>query len=193
VSNLGTALISGLIGLVVSAVGTYLGIHWKIRKDLEAKYDESLRSLRLDAYRELWSLTKPLAAFARLGNPLREELETLSLALKDWYFDKGGLYLSEETRDACIALQRTLSAVSASDRWADPNLERLDDATFDRLREIASRLRTRMTYDVGTRRPFSLEQKRETSDDWQPSQPEALPRDATADEIWIFRRWSGRS
>jgi hypothetical protein len=190
VGNLGTALVSGLIGLVVSAIGTYLGIHWKIRKDLEAKYDDSLRGLRLEAYRELWQVTKPLAAFARVDNPSRDDLEALSVALRDWYFDKGGLYLSEETRDACIALQRAVRVVVASDRWEDPSVERVDDTTFDHLREIASRLRSRMTYDVGTRRPFSLEEKREGTDDWQAAKPTNLPTDATPDERWIFQRWS---
>ncbi len=190
-SDLGTALVSGLIGLMVSAVGTYLGIQWKIRKELESKYDESLRDLRLEAYRDLWRLTKPLAAFARVGNPSRAELDALSEVLRDWYFDKGGLYLSEETRDACISLQRALRAVTTSDRWGGSGSASVDDETFDRLREIASRLRTRMTYDVGTRRAFSLEEKQETSDDWQPSQPWALPENASADERWIYERWLG--
>jgi hypothetical protein len=72
-----TAVVSALIGVVVSAIGTYLGVHWKVRKDLEAKYDESLGNLRLEAYRDLWTLTKPLAAFARGGNPTRDELARL--------------------------------------------------------------------------------------------------------------------
>ncbi len=190
-SDLGTALVSGLIGLVVSALGTYLGIHWKIRKELESKYDDSLRDLRLEAYRDLWRLTKPLAAFARVSNPSRTELDELTVVLRDWYFDKGGLYLSEETRDACISLQRALRAVNASDRWDGAGSASVDDDTFDRLRAIASRVRTRMTYDVGTRRPFSLEEKPETSDDWQASQPWALPEKASADERWIYERWLG--
>lgn len=191
-NNLVTALVSGLVGLLVSAVGTYLGVHWKVRKDLEAKYDESLRTLRLDAYCELWRKTKPLAAF-RDGRPTRDELAQVSESMMDWYFDQGGLYLSTETRAACVALQRAIRAVRTSERWSAEAGETIDAETFDHLRVIASTLRTRMTYDVGTRRPFSQQDKQHLTPDSPPADPNALAADATADERWIVQRWTGRT
>lgn len=41
--EIGTALVSGLIGLLVSGVGTYLCTQGEIRKDPQAKYDADLR------------------------------------------------------------------------------------------------------------------------------------------------------
>jgi hypothetical protein len=191
VSDTATAVVAALVGGVISAAGTYLGIHWKVRKDLEAKYDESLRNLRMAAYGELWALTSDLAAFAPDRTPTRSKLTALSEKLTAWYFETGGLYLSEETRDACVALQRALLAVTSSDRWASPRGGKVDVNTFDHLREIASRLRTRMTYDVGTRRPFSFEEQ--SSDPAvEPADPRLPPADATADERWIFEHWAKR-
>jgi hypothetical protein len=116
VNSVLTAFVSGLIGLVASAIGTYLGVHWKIKKDLLAKYDESLRALRLEAYCKLWGLTRTL--------------------------------------------------------------------------------RTRMTHDVGTRRPFSMQPKGHLPDDWQPfgaderwtGEPEGCTGEAV--EQAIFKDWS---
>jgi hypothetical protein len=83
VNNVMTPVVSGLSGLVVSAVGTYLGVHWKIMKDLLAKYDESLRGHALTlmdaiafSYRFLQSLVDPadpngkLIAFLNTFQPL---------------------------------------------------------------------------------------------------------------------------
>ncbi|MFI6172538.1 hypothetical protein ACIBCN_37575 [Nocardia sp. NPDC051052] len=191
-NNLVAALLSGLIGLLVSAIGTYLGIQWKVRKDLEAKYDESLRTLRLDAYCELWRKTKPLAAF-RDSRPTRDELAQVSEWMMDWYFDVGGLYLSTETREARVALQRTVRAVRASERWSAAADQTIDAETFDHIRVIASTLRTRMTYDVGTRRSFSQQDKQHLTPDLQPAEPNALAANATADERWIVDHWTGRT
>jgi len=80
------SVISGLAGVVAS----YVGIQWKTKKDLEAKFDASLRALRLQAYPPLWGFLKPLALFGRDGYPGINDLVTLSKSLRDWYFDQGG-------------------------------------------------------------------------------------------------------
>jgi len=148
-----TSVISGLAGLVAS----YVGIQWKIRKDLEAKFDASLRGLRLEAYPPLWGLLKPLALFGREGYPDRKDLVILSESLRDWYFDKGGLYISEKSRNAYFRLQRSIRVLVASDNWSEESIPCLDPDTFEHLRRIASRLRTMLTLDVGTRNPFTFD------------------------------------
>jgi hypothetical protein len=175
------SVISGLAGVVAS----YVGIQWKIKKDLEAKFDASLRALRLQAYPPLWGLVKPLALFGRDGYPGINDLVTLSKSLRDWYFDQGGLYLSETSRNAYFGLQRSLGVLAASDNWSNESLNNLDPETFEHLRLIASRLRTMLTLDVGTRNPFTFDANASRVDAAKPMRPD--PKDV--DERWIARNW----
>lgn len=180
-NQLGPLLLTG----VVSVAGTYLATRWKVRRDLEARYDASLRDLRLKTYEKLWAHTGLLAAFARSGYPTQVELGELAKELRDWYFDEGGLYLSTRARDAYFRLQRALRTLLNSSRWKEKNLTELDPESFEHLREIGSRLRSQLTYDVGTRQPFSLSGKGSKSD---PSGPPADdPGDR--DEGWLLQTW----
>jgi hypothetical protein len=131
-------------------------------------------------------LTKPLALFARRTYPTQSELETLAASLRDWYFDLGGLYMSEGARDACFRLQRALRALASSSRWRDEQLQENDPETFDSLRRIGSRLRTMLTLGVGTRNPFTFDSKAQATDAAGPSPDE--PDDT--DEGAILRAWS---
>lgn len=181
---------AALVGGVISAAGTYLGIRWRIRHELEATYDEGLRTLRLGSYGTLWALTADLAAFAPDRAPTVTKLKKLSAELTGWYYDTGGLYLSEDTRNACVALQRALWAVTTSERSLRGG--RIDDATFESLRKIASGLRTEMTYDVGTRRPFPFQPKAQETEEALAADPRQLPADAPSPEERIFELWSAR-
>jgi hypothetical protein len=178
-NEISTALVSGLVGLVVSGIGTYFGTQWKIRKDLEAKYDSDLRHLRLGTYQVLWGLLNPLSLYGRDSFPTRETIDSLAQTLTSWYFQEGGVFLSKNTRDAYFRLQRALQTLRFSDRWADDWSQELDKDTFEHLRNIGSRLRTRMTLDVGTRRPFSLEVPTNLPD-------ENVRPENDADEGWIL-------
>ena len=156
--------IVGVIGLVASAIAAaiaaYFGTKQRVRAELEARYDAELRNSRLGVYPTLWSALEPLAKYAREppGRPTREEIQKLSASLRKWYFETGGLYLSAEARQAYFDLQDGLSVVVSSERWtaAADRSEQVDPKTFEALRHLGSWLRTTLTYDVGTRRRFSL-------------------------------------
>ena len=161
---------------------TFVLTRFTIQKNLEVKYDVDLRRLRLESYAELWSRLLPLALFARDGYPTRELLEKLTHSLTHWYFGKGGLYLSEHPRDAYFRLQRALHDLLESAHWSEPT-NQLDPETFEHLRSIGSRLRTRMTMDVGTRKPFMFDPKAE-----QAEVSTARHDDSTdPDEGWILQ------
>src|SRR5262249_12223580 len=90
----------------------------------------------------------------------------LSVSLRKWYFQKGGLYLSSEARQAYLDLQDALTVVVTSARWRDADVgEEVDGDTFEALRHLGSWLRTTLTYDVGTRRRFSLAPEWQKQDD----------------------------
>jgi hypothetical protein len=159
-SQVAAALIAGVSGLVVAAFGTYVGVGWKIKKDLAAQYDSHLRGLRLESYVSLWAATETFALYSRESAPAlpnQRELRDMALELRKWYFRVGGIYLSHPARDAYFHVQRALAIVVDSPRWRDESLTTLDDRTFEHIRGLTSSLRTRLTHDVGTRRPFSLD------------------------------------
>ena len=175
--------IVAVIGLVGSAAGAiwaaYVGTRRRVLAELEGRYDADLRSLRLAAYPRLWAALEPLAKYARErpGRPTRDEIAKLAAGLRGWYFKDGGLYLSAEAREAYFFLQDALTTVVMSPRWAAAGTpsDEIDPETFEALRKIGSWLRTALTYDVGTRRRFSL------APAWQEEDAEANQRAVEAD------------
>jgi hypothetical protein len=154
--------IVAVIGLVGSAAGAiwaaYVGTRRRVLAELEGRYDAELRD-------------SP-------SRPRRTEIEDLARNLRRWYFEEGGLYLSAEAREAYFQLQDALTAVIESNRWAagTDSSDEIDAQTFQALRQIGSWLRTTLTYDVGTRRRFSL------APDWQEEDAEANRRAVEADK-----------
>ena len=132
------AAVTGVVGLVAGIAGTA----YKSRKELESKYDIDLRKKRIDVYKKLWSELQVLAKYS--PPPFsRETVEQLSVAMRCWYFEQGGVFLSKRARNAYFDLQEALVQT----------LELLDDPAPLRelLRKRGSTLRTAMAEDVATR------------------------------------------
>ena len=124
---------------------TYLTTVLKIRQELGAQYDSDLRRDRITAYKELWRCLEPLARYAPPGDFTFGGAQKLAIVLRKWYFDNGGLFLSEEARDAYFALQDELKTLGKpSDIEVPPEI-------LEKLRSRGSTLRTRLSEDVGTR------------------------------------------
>lgn len=143
-TTLSVSLVTALVGAVLASIGTYLAA----RRDLQLKFDDSLRDLRITRYEKLWKELSPLAKYGRTTVLSHEQIADLITALTTWYFDTGGLVLSSEAREDYFALQDGLEFALAR----PPGALNTDDDEF--LRVLASRLRTAMTRDVGTRRTF---------------------------------------
>jgi hypothetical protein len=142
-----------LVGIVVAAaVGAGSGIFttsWKTRKDLESQYDIDLRKLRIEAYSALWKELEPLAYYSPSSPLTYGALHRLSETLRDWYFQKGGLVLSERTRAPYFHLQQALTQLPGGP--AREAHVKLDAETAAIVKALASRLRTSTTEDVATR------------------------------------------
>jgi hypothetical protein len=144
VTTLSVSLVTALVGAVLASIGTYLAA----RRDLQLKFDDSLRDLRITRYEELWKTLRPLAKYGRSTALSHKQTSDLIAALSTWYFDTGGLVLSSDAREDYFALQDGLELALAR-----PERElTADEDEF--LRVLGSRLRTAMTRDVGTRRTF---------------------------------------
>jgi hypothetical protein len=147
--TLGTSLASAVGGSVLTYVATVL----KIRQDLAAQYDADLRRDRIGVYKHLWKALEPLARYAPPGEFTFNKAHNLAVALRAWYFEEGGLFLSEPARDAYFDLQKALKGLGDRSDHAVPQ------ATLETLMGLGSELRTHLSQDVGTRQQAMLKHK----------------------------------
>lgn len=146
--------IIGLAGALFGAVTTYMVAVLKLRRGLEYKYDTDLRDKRIPQYLALWKLLEDLAKYARPKQLTFDDLYKLTASLRQWYFERGGLFLSEKSRDKYFALQDAIEKVL--DIKGQPGAAMVDDGTYECLRKSGSDLRTALTRDVGTRKAPKL-------------------------------------
>jgi hypothetical protein len=145
--------------LAAAAIGLIAGVGataYKSRKALEHEYDIDLRKTRIEEYRSLWKSLQPLARYSPPGDVDASELRRLAKTLRRWYFEHGGLFFSEESRDAYFDLQETIKQILAragESEEVDPELVAL-------LFARSSALRTALTSDVATRSPPRIHQAR---------------------------------
>ena len=148
-------LISGLVAGVISSVLTYFGIRSKIRLDLTAEYDKELRTSRLEVYKTLWTLLKPLARFSR-ESPLTYQLvKETSEKMRNWYFDTGGIYLSRQSRDPYFKMKEAMQGIIDDASLVQRVDEPLSGAYIKAVLSSGTKLRKSLADDIGTRRgPF---------------------------------------
>lgn len=149
-------LVAALVGAFLGIITTYVGAVVKFRQDLRAEYDKDLRTQRILEYRTLWKLTAIFPKYGRTHNVTQADLQGLAVALRDWYFDGGGMYLSDESRGAYFALQEELGARMQPDSSADEVI--VDEPVYEAIRSKCSALRKKLVEDVGTRKEPEIAQ-----------------------------------
>jgi hypothetical protein len=176
--------------VVLAGLTFVLGIatNWATsRRTLALQYDTELRRERLAVYAELWSRLEVLNKYGRESPRLsRVDAEKLVRELKQWYFQVGGIYLSQPARNDYFALQDALQHAVATASSEAASLASADDAAFEFVRVRSSRLRTSLTRDVGTRKVLKLR-----GDPTRPPLPSELGpvwEDAEETKITLSRR-----
>lgn len=99
-------IIVAVISLLSGVLVTYLGAILKFRKDLQAKYDIELRDRRICHFTKLWASLEPLAKYSPSAQITYDTIQNLSENLRKWYFNEGGLYLTEASRKTYFGLQK---------------------------------------------------------------------------------------
>ncbi len=145
-----------LVGVVLTALVTYSETRRRLLSDLAHDYDLALRNNRVEVYPKLRALTETLPRYGTQRPLAVDDLLQLTNRLRHWYFETGGMFLSGEARDAYFDLQTAL-ADALRDR--EPEDEVSADER-ERLREIGSTLRTKLSADVRTREAAELSRAR---------------------------------
>jgi hypothetical protein len=117
--------------------------------DAQAALDVNLRDRREGVYGHLWRLGALVSRWPRNPSLAYSELDTLHLQLKDWYYEQqGGLWLSDEAREAYGDLQEQLAAPRDG---AGPASVDVAGPDYERIMTAFSALRTELTRDLQSR------------------------------------------
>ena len=147
-TDIWVAVITGVFGIITGGLLTYVSAILKFRKDLEADYDKDLRSQRIRVYRDLWKRLELVARYDRPKPLNTETLRELTESMRVWYFEKGGLYLSEAARAAYFNLKDSIQKALQLPAGA----REFEESDIPKVLKDASLLRAQLTKDVGTRK-----------------------------------------
>jgi hypothetical protein len=145
-------LLGALIGTVAGAVTSAVAANRQMRRELEFDYDRHVRGERLARYVDLHRITGAFPRYWPDENPVRRTFSEVAEELDDWYFGGGGgLFLTDEAREAYIALLNELPGIRASGGDGE---QPISDKEVEVLWRRAQRLRRQLAADIGSaRRP----------------------------------------
>jgi hypothetical protein len=109
--------------------------------------DSDLRAHRIEVYSELWKKTGLLPQGPRNQQLTYAQLRQFTTDLRDWYFDRGGMYLSRRAREAYGNVWEAPGAVLVESK--DGSVSGPD---HDAVRTKCSDLRSELTNDLLSRR-----------------------------------------
>jgi hypothetical protein len=155
-------ILSAVAVAAVTALITFLATRWKVGKDFEIEINRAVRSDRIEVYRKLWTISEPLAFYAKERDITYAEAQNVAFALRRWYYRDGGMFLSEDSRERYFGLQKALQAVYKNQRAQSAIWKPLEPQEFFSVQRHSSELRTALAEDLGTRRK-GLEKAREGS------------------------------
>ena len=148
-----SSLITGLASGIVSSVLTYFGTRSKIRLDMRVEYDKALHNKRLELYKVLWPITKPLGRYVPHFSLTYNKVTNVATDMHEWYFGEGGIYLSKRSRKPYFDLKTQLLRVIDNERLeATPDARIEDQETCKAILNAATTLRTSLADDIRTRR-----------------------------------------
>ena len=148
-----SSLITGFASGIISSVLTYFSTRSKIRLDMRVEYDKTLHNKRLELYKELWPITKPLGRFVPHFSLTYNIVRKAVTDMHEWYFNEGGIYLSKNSRKPYFHLKEQMLRVIDNERLeATPDARIEDKEACNAILNAATSLRTSLADDIRTRR-----------------------------------------
>jgi len=134
-----TLLVGGLLGAMIK--------NWY---DYKAMVYRSLWEKRYETYKRMFSLTGILPLYPEKAKVTYEQLIKAGKEMRDWYFEEGGLLLTEQSRHFYFEVQRKIREV-VNTRTKESRSQYVTD-DYDTMQQKFSDLRTEMTNDLMSRR-----------------------------------------
>jgi len=148
-----SSLITGFASGIISSVLTYFSTRSKIRLDMRVEYDKTLHDKRLELYKELWPITKPLGRFVPHFSLTYNIVRKAVTDMHEWYFNEGGIYLSKNSRKPYFHLKEQMLRVIDNERLeATPDARIEDKEACNAILNAATSLRTSLADDIRTSR-----------------------------------------
>ena len=142
---------AGGSALIIAGLAAWLGKVWADRilesQKMFQDIDLDLRQRRIQVYAELWKSTAILPKWPRAEDVTYEKLLSFSESLRGWYFERGGMYLSQTTHDKAYSpLQDALADTLKSDKSGP-----ISKDDYCSIREHCSMLRRALAGDINSR------------------------------------------
>jgi hypothetical protein len=147
--SISSVLVSGVVGVALGGGVTWLTARWQLRKELEYGYDRDLRAERVTVYKELWKRSERLPRYHPRGNPTGSAVEQVIEDFHQWFFEVGGLFLSDKARSAYFDMMNRLREIADTYGEADA----ISDDNVSDLYGLAEDLRIQLVSDVGAGKP----------------------------------------
>lgn len=147
-----------LIGIAGALLGGLVNSALATRE----KVSEEMRQLRLTSYPALWKLTGDFSRWPRMTNTY-VDLDALHGQLRSWYYDVGGLHLSENSRARYGDVQALMDVhlrVHDHDTTTPAQAdETVSGGAYESLMDACSALRLALTEDLESRKQRSVLQR----------------------------------
>jgi hypothetical protein len=134
-----------ILQIVTFILGGVIGAILKTSLDYKKEILSKLWEMRFDKYKDVWKETEVLPQYPKNKDVTYDDLSKTSTKLKEWYFSKGGILMSTQTRKAYGKLQEKLNEKRSA------KLTDKVDVEYEKIREEFSRFRTSLTKDLTSR------------------------------------------
>jgi hypothetical protein len=125
---------------------------YKNAVELNSQIDIHLREQRIKVYSDVWQMTGLFPRWPRATDVTYADALRFSQALRTWYFEQGGMWLSTAARSAYGDLQETNTRVLAEKLEGE-----LKPPDYDAILDKCHTLRTELTNDLLSRRAAPTE------------------------------------
>lgn len=138
--------------IVSFLIGSVAGVMLKNWFDYKLMVYEELWKKRFDAYKVVFQISSALPLYPESVILSAEELKEVSEKLRDWYFDGGGMLLSNVSRDAYFDVQESIKNILKDGKQN----EFISSVDYDAVRNKFSTLRTEFSNDLMSRKRVKM-------------------------------------
>lgn len=136
-------MIKALIPLIIGGVlGGFITTYFDFRKQIMSE----VWAKRFTQYKKLWFISGNLPEWPRDTTVTYNKLFNISVSLKNWYFNDGGILLSSKSRELYGKLQKVLIKKAIKD-----SKDHICKEDYDLVKSSFKILRDQMTRDLSSR------------------------------------------